>query len=162
MMTDAGQDVPGTTAVSLLTSGRAGLTALRLEDGGWTLPDVALALYFQAGEDEVGRPQNLVTELVTEDGQPAYFSPGPDDGGKPFRIEDKVTVPRYRRPGMRRGFPGRGSAVRHWHRGRIWLPAVRTGYLWRCSAGDATGEYLFFVAAPPPHVPIAGRPGLVN
>lgn len=154
VLADTGR--PGATfALNLLNAGWAYTTAIPLPAGGWTLPEQALAVFLEAGWEQLNHLHDLLIELIRDDGLVAYFVPGPSAGGPVVRIPHKVVIPPVQ--GAPTGAPGVASVFMDMPAGTLWIPAPGHRYIWRITAGGATEEIGFWVQAPP-QLPVSGGP----
>jgi hypothetical protein len=157
VLSDTGRVIPGSSSVNLLNAGWTATTAAPLPAGGWTIPDQALTVFIEAPWDQLNRLHDLVVRLVDDEGQPAYFMPGPNDGGPEVRIEHQVVVGPV--PGAPNGTPGLATLFIDLPLGSLWIPAPRKRYIWQVSTGNVSEEIGFWVQTPPQQPVIGGSSG---
>jgi len=157
VLADTGRAMPG-TSVNLLNAGWTATTAVALPAGGWTIPEQALTIFIESPWDQLNKLHNLVIELVDDEGDPAYFMPGPAEGAPVVRIESQVVVAPV--PGAPNGTPGLATVFLDLPAGSMWIPAPRRRYVWRISAEGISEEIGFWVQQPPqqPVIGDSGRP----
>lgn len=146
VLADTGRQFPGGSIVSLLNAGWSYTTAIPLPNGGWTLPQQALAVFAEASWDELNKLQALVIELLSDDAQPAYWAPGPSGGAPTARIQHQVVVGPV--PGAPIGTPGVALVFMDMPAGSLWIPAPGHRYIWKINAGSQQEEIGFWVQMP--------------
>ncbi len=130
--------------------------ALPLEDGGYTLPGQALAVFVEAPWDQLNRPHRLVFELVDDEGRIAEI--GGPDGLKPARIEQEISIAPV--AGAPNGIPGMASFLLDFPLGTFRIASPRRRYSWRVTIGEHVGGTGFWVQAPPARPTVGGQPNV--
>lgn len=146
VLADTGRPSGMGATVSLLNAGWNLTTGVVLPTGGWTLPQQALTLFLEAEWSELNKLHHLVIELVSDDGQPAYWVPGQATGAPIVRMETQVVVAPV--PGAPAGTPGSALVTMDMPAGVIWLPAPGRRYTWKITCADLIEEINFWVQAP--------------
>jgi hypothetical protein len=131
------------SAVNLLNAGWTFTTAVPWPQGGWTLPDQALALFIQASWEELNQPVPLRIELSDDNGAPAHFAPGPEHGGAIVVIEHSISVAPV--PNAPSGTPGLANVLIDMPAGTLWVSSPSHRYIWRVTSNDVSEEIGFWV-----------------
>jgi hypothetical protein len=154
VLADTGRLAAG-SAVNLLNAGWTHTTGVPLPSGGWTLPQQALTIFLDAPWEQLNQLHDLIIELVSDDGVPAYFGPGPSAGGSAARLHHRVVIAPV--AGAPMGTPGFASVFMDIPAGTLWIPSPGRRYAWRITSGGVTEEIGFWVQNPP-QLPVIGGP----
>jgi len=155
VLADTGRLTPASSTVNLLNAGWTATTAVPLPGGGWTVPAQALAVFIEAPWDQLNKLHTMVVDLISDDGKPVYFMPGPTAGAPEVRIQHRVVVAPV--PGAPSGTPGLACVFLDLPAGNLWIPGPGHRFIWKIAIGDVTEEIGFWVQNPP-GVPTIGRP----
>jgi hypothetical protein len=153
VLADTGRTTAGAATVNLLNAGWTATTAVPLPEGGWTVPAQALTIFVEAPWDQLNRLHTLVIELVDDEGNRAFFMPGPGAGAE-VHIQHQVVVAPVM--GAPNGTPGLAMVFVDAPLGTLWIPAPRRRYVWRISTEGVSEEIGFWVQTPPQQPVIGG------
>lgn len=155
VLADVGRPIPPGSAVNLLNAGWTFTTAMPVDDGTFTLPEQALAVFVEADWDELNRPHPLSIELVDDEGTVASLHRSNGEVGD-MRIEQDIIIPPV--PQAPNGVPGLATVLLNISAGALRIPEPRRRYIWRMRVGSVTSELGFWVAAAPQAPVIGGMP----
>jgi len=155
VVADTGRPSPG-GPINLLNAGWTATVALPVDEGGYTLPGQALAVFLEAPWDQLNRPHRVTIELLDDEGQLAELSTPTADGFQPARIEQEITIPPV--AGAPNGIPGLASLLLDLPLGTLRIRSPRRRYTWRVTLGGDVGETGFWVQALPTGPTVGGRP----
>ncbi|MEU1912773.1 hypothetical protein [Streptomyces massasporeus] len=131
-------------AANLLNAGWTSTTAVPLPQGGFTLPQQALAIFVEAPWDQLNRPLKLILELRDDDDKVVEINE--PQAVVPARVEHSLIVAPV--PNAPNGVPGTATVVADFGGGTFRILSPRKRYIWHVSVGDTQDEVGFWVDAP--------------